>query len=45
MTLASFAARMVPGGYVFVGAAESLLRLTVEYELCEMGDVFVYRRI
>ncbi len=45
LALASFAARMAPGGYLFVGAAESLLRLTVEYELCEMGEVFVYRRI
>ena len=29
-------------GYLFVGAAESLLRLTTDFTLTEIGDAFVY---
>jgi chemotaxis protein methyltransferase CheR len=29
-------------GYLFVGASESLLRLTASYQLCEIGRTFVY---
>jgi hypothetical protein len=29
---------------LFVGASESLLRLTADFELKEMGDTFVYVR-
>lgn len=43
-TVASFAAGMPPGGRLFVGAAESLLRLTDDFELGELGDAFVYTR-
>lgn len=44
-TVATFASRMPPGGYLFVGASESLLRLTADFELKEIGDAFVYVRI
>jgi chemotaxis protein methyltransferase CheR len=44
-TVAAFASRMPPGGGLFVGASESLLRLTADFELKEMGDAFVYVRI
>ncbi len=44
-TLATFASRMPRGGYLFVGASESLLKLTADFELCELGDAFVYTRI
>jgi chemotaxis protein methyltransferase CheR len=39
-----FAERMPPGGYLFVGASESLLKLTRDFELREMGGTFVYVR-
>lgn len=39
-----FAERMPPGGYLFVGASESLLRLTQDFELKEVGGAFVYIR-
>jgi chemotaxis protein methyltransferase CheR len=29
-------------GYLFVGAAESLLKLTTDFELKEIGDAFCY---
>ncbi|HEX6291237.1 MAG TPA: CheR family methyltransferase [Herpetosiphonaceae bacterium] len=29
-------------GYLFVGASESLLRITTSYQLCEIGGTFVY---
>jgi chemotaxis protein methyltransferase CheR len=44
-TLATLAARMPSGGYLFVGAAESLLKLTLEFELREMEGAFVYVRV
>src|SRR5262249_51228312 len=43
-TLAAFASRMPPRGYLFVGASESLLRLTADFEVKEMHDNFVYVR-
>jgi chemotaxis protein methyltransferase CheR len=44
-TVAAFASRMPRGGHLFVGASESLLRLTADFELKEKGDAFVYVRI
>jgi chemotaxis protein methyltransferase CheR len=43
--LATFASRMPRGGCLFVGAAESLLKLTTDFELQEVGDAYVYVRI
>ena len=40
--LRSFAKFMRPPGYLFVGAAESLLRLTTDFTLTEIDDAFVY---
>lgn len=42
--LAAFAHHMPAGGYLFVGASESLLKLTSEFELEEMNNAFVYVR-
>ncbi len=44
-TVAMMAAKMPPGGHLFVGAAESLLRLTADYELKEIAGALVYVRI
>ena len=44
-TLATFAARMPRGGHLFVGASESLLKLTVDFELREIADAFAYVRV
>jgi chemotaxis protein methyltransferase CheR len=41
-TVHSFANCMERPGYLFVGAAESLLRLTDAFKLTEAGDAFVY---
>jgi chemotaxis protein methyltransferase CheR len=38
----SFARRMDVPGFLFVGAAESLLKATDEFELEEVGNAFVY---
>jgi chemotaxis protein methyltransferase CheR len=38
----SFARYIRPPGYLFVGAAESLLRLTTDFTLTEVDDAFVY---
>ena len=38
----SFAKFMRPPGYLFVGAAESLIRLTTDFTLTEIDDAFVY---
>ena len=38
----SFARFMRPRGYLFVGAAESLLRLSTDFTLTEIDDAFVY---
>lgn len=43
-TLATFALRMEPGAHLFVGASESLLKLTCQFELTEIGDAFAYVR-
>lgn len=45
LALAMMAARMRPGGCLFVGASESLLRLTTDFELKEIGGALVYVRI
>ena len=37
-----FAERMPTPGYLFVAAAESLLRVTTDFELDEIGGAFVY---
>jgi len=42
--VASFAQQMPPGGHLFVGASESLLKLTNDYELEELAGAFVYVR-
>jgi chemotaxis protein methyltransferase CheR len=44
-TVAMMAAKMPPGGYLFVGASESLLRMTADFELREVGGALVYARI
>jgi chemotaxis protein methyltransferase CheR len=44
-TIATFADRMPSGGHLFVGASESLLKLTSDFELSELDDAFVYVRI
>lgn len=33
-----------PGGYLFVGAAESLIRVSTRFELVEVGNAFGYRK-
>ena len=38
----SFSRFIRPPGYLFVGAAESLLRLTTDFSLTEVDDAFVY---
>lgn len=38
----SFSRYIRPPGYLFVGAAESLLRLTTDFTLAEIDDAFVY---
>jgi len=43
-TVASFAAGMAAGGHLFVGASESLIKLTNQFEITEMRDAFVYVR-
>jgi chemotaxis protein methyltransferase CheR len=44
-TVANMAAKMPAGGHLFVGAAESLLRMTADFELREIGKAFAYVRI
>lgn len=43
-TVASFAQGMPSGGHLFVGASESLLKLTDDFDLQEIDDAFVYVR-
>lgn len=43
-TLSSFAEHMPDGGHLLVGASESLLKLTQEFELHEINDAFAYVR-
>ena len=38
----SFARFIKPPGYLFVGAAESLLRVTTDFTLTEVDDAFIY---
>jgi len=40
--LAALAARMPTPGYLFVGASESLFKLTADFELRQIGDAFAY---
>lgn len=40
----SFARHMRPPGYLFIGAAESLLRLTTDFTLVEVDNAFAYVR-
>jgi chemotaxis protein methyltransferase CheR len=40
----SFARQVRPPGYLFVGAAESLLRVSTDFTLTEVDDAFVYVR-
>jgi chemotaxis protein methyltransferase CheR len=44
-TVAMMAAKMPPGALVFVGASESLLRMTTDFELKEIGGALAYVRI
>lgn len=39
-----FAERMPPGGHLCVGASESLLKMTEDFELQEVGSAFIYVR-
>ena len=41
-TVKAFAERMPPEGRLFVGVSESLLKLTADFELQEIGGAFVY---
>lgn len=43
-TVRTFAERMPPGGHLCVGASESLLRLTQDFDLTQIGDAFIYVR-
>lgn len=42
--VARFAQKMQRPAYLFVGVSESLLRLSTEFELEQIGEVFVYTR-
>jgi chemotaxis protein methyltransferase CheR len=44
-TVAMMAAKMSPGAHLFVGASESLLRLTTDFELKEIEGALVYVRV
>jgi chemotaxis protein methyltransferase CheR len=44
-TVANMAAKMPAGAHLFVGASESLLRTTADFELREVGNAFAYVRI
>lgn len=43
-TVRSFSRFIKPPGHLFVGAAESLLRLTTDFTLTEVDDAFVYAK-
>lgn len=43
-TVSCFASHMPPGGHLFVGASESLIKLTSDFELTTVRDAFVYLR-
>lgn len=42
--VAEFARRMPEGGHLFIGASESLLKLTEQFDLEDVRGAFVYRR-
>ncbi|HYG34107.1 MAG TPA: protein-glutamate O-methyltransferase CheR [Clostridia bacterium] len=42
-TVRCFAENMPVGGHLFVGVSESLLRITQDFDLDEVGEAFVYR--
>jgi chemotaxis protein methyltransferase CheR len=42
--VSAFAQRMPPEGHLFVGASESLLKLTQDFDLGEINRAFVYRK-
>lgn len=44
-TVAMMAAKMPPGAYLFVGASESLLRISTDFELREIEGALAYVRI
>lgn len=44
-TVANMAAKMPAGGHLFVGATESLLRMTADFDLREVGNAFAYVRV
>ena len=44
-TVATIATRMPSGGHLFVGASESLLRTTTDFELTEIAGALAYVRI
>ncbi|HTL54248.1 MAG TPA: protein-glutamate O-methyltransferase CheR [Candidatus Limnocylindrales bacterium] len=44
-TVAMIASKMPVGGHLFVGAAESLLRMTTDFELKEISGALAYVRI
>jgi len=44
-TIAMMASKMPPGAFLFVGAAESLLRMTTDFELREIAGALAYVRI
>jgi len=44
-TVAMIGARMPCGGHLFVGAAESLLRMTTDFELKDIAGALAYERI
>ncbi len=41
----TFARQMIPPAWLFVGAPESLVRLSSQFELREIGNAFAYSRI
>ncbi len=43
-TVGTFASHIRPPGHLFVAASESLLRITEDFELQEIGNAFVYVR-
>jgi chemotaxis protein methyltransferase CheR len=43
-TVRRFAERMPPNGYLCVGASESLLKITNDFEIKEIGGAFIYVR-
>jgi len=44
-TVATMASKMPSGGHLFVGAAESLLRMTADFELKEIAGALAYVRL